>query len=61
MTTPANETVGKVHDPKFRMPVILDKNEESLWLSKDLSVEQLLTLCDPYPDDLMDSFRFLKV
>lgn len=57
MTTAANETVGKVHDPKFRMPVILDRNEEKLWLSKDLSVPELLSLCDPYPDESMDSFR----
>ncbi len=57
MTTKANETVGKVHDPKFRMPVILDKKEEQLWLSKDIGVPELLSLCDPYPDDLMESFR----
>lgn len=57
MTTVANDTVGKVHDPKFRMPVILDKNEESLWLSKDISVPELISLCDPYPDELMKSFR----
>ena len=57
MTTVANDTVGKVHDPKFRMPVILDKNEEKLWLSKDLSVPDLLSLCDSYPDELMSSFR----
>jgi len=36
MTTKANKMVGKVHDPKERMPVILDKNDESLWLSKDI-------------------------
>ena len=57
MTTTANETVGKVHDPKFRMPVILDRNEEKLWLSKELSVPELLSLCDPYPDENMESFR----
>lgn len=57
MTTKANETVGKVHDPKFRMPVILDKQEEQLWLSKDISVTDLLTLCNPYPDEDMVSFR----
>ena len=55
MTTNSNSTVGKVHDPKFRMPVILDKNEEALWLSKDLSIPDLLSLCNPYPDDLMRS------
>lgn len=57
MTTKANETVGKVHDPKFRMPVILDTHEENLWLSKDLSVPDLLSLCDTYPDEQMESFR----
>lgn len=57
MTTVANETVGKVHDPKFRMPVILDKHEEELWLSKDMSAAQLMSLCDPYPDEAMDCYR----
>ncbi|WP_158799810.1 SOS response-associated peptidase [Pedobacter sp. L105] len=57
MTTKANETVGKVHDPKFRMPVILDKQEEALWLSKDITVQDLLSLCDTYPDEQMQSFR----
>ena len=57
MTTVANQTVGKVHDPKFRMPVILNRNEEKLWLSKDLSVADLLSLCDPYPDEEMKSYR----
>jgi len=57
MTTKANETVGKVHDPKFRMPVILDQHEEGLWLNKNLSVTELLSLCDAYPDNQMESFR----
>ena len=56
MTTKANETVGKVHDPKFRMPVILDKNEEKSWLSKDISVPELLSLCNPYADEQMESY-----
>ena len=57
MTTRANETVGKIHDPKFRMPVILDQKEESMWLSKDISVPALLSMCDSYPDDDMISYR----
>lgn len=57
MTVKANATVGVVHDPKFRMPVILARNEEKLWLSKDLSIPDLLSLCDPYPDSDMKSFR----
>jgi putative SOS response-associated peptidase YedK len=57
MTTQANNMVGKVHDPKFRMPVILDKQEEKLWLSKDISTADLLSLCDPYPDEAMDCYQ----
>lgn len=56
MTTRSNLTVGQVHDPKFRMPVILDKQEEQLWLSKDISVADLISLCDPYPDEQMSSY-----
>jgi len=57
MTTKSNEIVGKVHDPKFRMPVILDKNEEDLWLNKELSVPEILSLCDSYPDNGMSSYQ----
>jgi putative SOS response-associated peptidase YedK len=57
MTTVSNKTVGQVHDPKFRMPVILDKFQEPFWLSKDISVPDLLTLCDPYPDESMSAYQ----
>ncbi|MBL4675035.1 MAG: SOS response-associated peptidase [Mucilaginibacter sp.] len=56
ITTEANETVSAVHDKK-RMPVILNKTDESLWLSKDLSPEDLLQLLQPYPDELMFAKR----
>ena len=57
MTTIANETVGKIHDPKFRMPVILDKKYESAWLNKEVGVDGLLSLCMPYPDDAMRAYQ----
>jgi putative SOS response-associated peptidase YedK len=57
MTTKANTIVGKIHDPKDRMPVILDKHDEKLWLSKDISTADLLSLCDTYPDEAMDYYR----
>jgi hypothetical protein len=49
VTTAANKVVGKVHDPKFHMPVILDDYNEKLWLDKELSPTALLSLCQPYP------------
>jgi len=57
MTTVANETVRKVHDPKNRMPVILDKFSEPYWLAKDISPNDLLSLCRTYPDEKMSAYR----
>lgn len=57
MTTEANKTVGKVHDPKNRMPVILTKYTEPFWLSKDISPADLLSLCVPYPDEKMEAYQ----
>jgi len=57
MTTQANQVVGKVHDPKFRMPVILNRFQEEFWLSKNVSPTDLLSLCQPYPDNLMEAYR----
>lgn len=57
LTTKANETVGKVHDPKFRMPVIMDKYSEPFWLSKDVSPTDLIALCRPYADEKMSAYR----
>jgi putative SOS response-associated peptidase YedK len=57
MTTQANGIVGKVHDPKFRMPVILDDYNERLWLDKELSPTALLSLCKPYSDEQMDVYQ----
>lgn len=56
MTTAANKTVSKVHDPKNRMPVILNKHTEPFWLSKDISPTDLLSLCVPYPDEKMEAY-----
>lgn len=53
LTTSPNEQVGKIHN---RMPVILAKEEEKLWLSDDVSPNNLLELCDPYPDEEMKMY-----
>lgn len=57
LTTEANKVVGKVHDPKFRMQVILDNYNEKLWLDTELSPTALLSLCKQYPDDKMNACR----
>jgi len=55
ITTEPNELVGKVHS---RMPVILTKDEEDIWLNPDITEpEQLKPLLDPYPAEKMESWR----
>jgi len=57
LTTTANETVKKVHNPKNRMPVILDQSTEALWLLKGIAPTELLKCCKPFPAENMDYFR----
>ncbi len=60
LTYESNEIVGRVHDPKFRMPVILDKAQEKIWLDKTLSPNELLSVCCIYTDGLMNFWLVSK-
>jgi|GEM_PF-584124 len=59
MTCKGNKTVDEIHK-KDRMPVILPKAYEKMWLNKKLSIDELLSLCVPYPDNLMNRYRVSK-
>ena len=50
ITTRPNELVATLHD---RMPVILPRDGEVEWLDPDLSVEQAMSLLEPYPSQRM--------
>ena len=54
ITTTPNDTVGTVHD---RMPVILTKEHEKLWLDPDITEpERLQPFLLPYPDAAMEAY-----
>ncbi len=54
VTTSANETVGRVHD---RMPVMLARDAEDIWLDMSVRDTDLLrSFCVPYPDSAMEAF-----
>lgn len=55
-TCKANKIVGEIHAAQ-RMPVILSKKSEDIVLSKRSSIEDVLALCVPYPDRLMNRYR----
>jgi putative SOS response-associated peptidase YedK len=53
ITTEPNDMVRPVHT---RMPVILDRDDYTDWLSPDTSVERLVALLRPYPVGLMRAY-----
>ncbi|RTE08654.1 SOS response-associated peptidase [Paenibacillus whitsoniae] len=54
VTTEANEVVQGIHD---RMPVILPKEAEAVWLDRGLTdIRQLRSLLRPYPAELMTAY-----
>jgi putative SOS response-associated peptidase YedK len=54
ITTEANELMKPVHD---RMPVIIPKEKEDLWLDPEVKdQERLIDLLKPYPADQMEAY-----
>ena len=55
VTTEANGVLRPIHD---RMPVLLSRDAESLWLDDDLPDPGLPgSVLSPYPADLMEAYR----
>jgi len=55
ITTVPNTIVGKYHD---RMPVILEKEEEDIWLNPDIDeASQLRPLLKPFSDDKLEEWE----
>lgn len=46
ITTEANDMLAEVHD---RMPVILNKKEEKIWLNPQEEIENATSILNPYP------------
>lgn len=54
ITTMPNELMANIHN---RMPVILSKENEDIWLDKDLQDSEVLTaLLQPYDERLMEAY-----
>jgi len=57
ITTNANKMVNEIHD---RMPVILSKEDESIWLNKDSDKLDIDELLQPYPEDELKTYPISK-
>jgi putative SOS response-associated peptidase YedK len=53
VTTAPNELVATIHD---RMPVILTRHGEQLWIDPDAPPDEALSVLAPYPADLMEAY-----
>ena len=53
ITCAPNDLVATIHD---RMPVILTRHGEQLWLDPDAPADEARTVLAPYPADLMEAF-----
>lgn len=54
LTTFPNRLVARI--PHHRMPVILSRENEARWLSKELSTDELSAMMQPYPAELMNGY-----
>jgi putative SOS response-associated peptidase YedK len=53
ITTAANDMMAEIHNSGRRMPAILDKKSESLWIDLSLSPADALNLLKPSPSEIL--------
>lgn len=56
ITTDANPLTAYIHNSKRRMPAILSKAEEEIWLDPDLNQHEIASLLKPFDADDMDAY-----
>ena len=49
VTTDANELMAEIHNSKKRMPVVLERSDESKWLDLNTKKDEIFSLLRPYP------------
>jgi len=60
ITTQANSLLEKIHNTRKRMPVILQKDNEKLWLEEKLEEPRIQSLMSPYDMTEMDAYPTIK-
>ncbi len=54
LTQAPNELMSEIHD---RMPAILAPGQETIWLDHTLPIQEILSIIQPYPSELMKAYR----
>lgn len=61
ITTAANTLMEEIHNVKKRMPLILVKEQEELWLNKNLSQIEIEAFLKPFPSEQMEAFTISPI
>jgi len=61
ITTRANSLMEVIHNTRKRMPVILKKEDEKIWLNKDLEPERIKAVLNPYDETQMEAYTVSKL
>ena len=61
LTTCANPLMEKIHNSKKRMPVVLSKDSERDWLNPNLTKDDVLALCEPIDENLLEAYTISKM
>lgn len=56
VTTRANELMAEIHNTKKRMPVILPKTTEKLWLKRELPSDAAVELLQPLDNEMLEAY-----
>jgi putative SOS response-associated peptidase YedK len=57
LTTAANELMADIHNSKKRMPLILERENEDLWLDLSADANRIRTLTEPYPSGILNAWE----
>lgn len=61
ITTPANKLLTRIHNSKKRMPLILQQENEKLWINPGLEKEEVKALMQPLPDGILAAHSISKL
>jgi putative SOS response-associated peptidase YedK len=60
ITTEANLLLEKIHNTRKRMPVIIQREKERVWLEDNLDEEKIRSLLKPYDVKYMETYTITK-
>ena len=61
ITTTANPKLELIHNTKKRMPVILSRQDEEIWLDPDKEGREVLKLLRSYPEKFMQAYTITQL